>query len=183
MKIGFTGRDIDVSPLSNRITENLQVGSLIDKLQRYTDWPACHIVWIIEGQIFRHVLRIAHRDPTKVIDLYTNRTNHTSPLLIRAIKEKPPEWFPNQGMCICDFPGHGCCCTGRTDEHQHLWHSGCCAAGNCGHTCCEKNDLVTHCDQCDPSWQGWLCIHCGRIQNKTEWNRQRQRQPAVADQW
>ena len=97
----------------------------------------------------------------------TLRMTENHRFLISAIRHAPPCDFLPSGLssrsigCICDFPGHGCCHTGRADLAESpclpalqrgRWHhlgcrwcgeGGCCRTADCGHPCCEQLDLET----------------------------------------
>ena len=92
----------------------------------------------------------------------TLRMTENHRFLISAIRHSPPsDFLPPIGLCICDFPGHGCCHTGRTDLDESpclpalqggRWHhlgcrwcgeGGCCRTADCSHPCCEQLDLET----------------------------------------
>ena len=93
-------------------------------------------------------------------------------LPISVIRHSPPADFHSCGssasslLCICDFPGQGCCHTGRTDSvespclaalqrgHRQHWgcrwcgEKGCCRATNCGHPCCEAITILSDTSPC-----------------------------------
>ena len=149
---------------STRICNWDTVGTLISQLVREINWPASYIGFHIEDQAYTHENEFCKRDDTCLMELYNRRAEMQKPMIIRVVFKAPPEHFTTTGMCICDFPGHGCCHTGRTDLHgancNHWWslltdnfprwpdwkctrcgNNGCCQSGNCGHHCCETRAI------------------------------------------
>ena len=168
---------------STRIDDwsTLSIGRIMAKLAGDIEWPVSHLSFCIGGRIYKadtsrpaHTTaergRISDRDATPLLDLYiqhNSRDHQHMPLRIEVIRLRPPQDFREyeQGFCICDFPGQGCCHTGRTDDlHfscKHWWaqltdgfprwpawrctscgNNGCCQSGNCGHPCCEAAEAA-----------------------------------------
>ena len=161
-----------------RIHDNTDISWVIDAISRQIAWPLGYFKIVVGTRPFEYVHRLKDRDCTLLQDLreeclQEGTINSEDPLPITLVLHCPPETFDNN-MCICEFPGYGCCITGRSDNGGCAltvadgpsdddvkrkvrflkWrHEGCkrcgncgiCRSGNCGHACCEK--LVTRFDR------------------------------------
>ena len=108
-------------------------------------WPYPWVRFVVGAETFTHVnLRRSTRRLTDLMAAY----GEDGLLIITVIRLPPPRDFDNNpGFCTCDFPGVGCCVTGRRDvAHIHergcraCGINGCCRAGECGHACCGGGD-------------------------------------------
>ena len=158
-----TGMLIEMHSFSTRL-KHADVSWVIDAIGSTVDWPNRYLVFYINQRTFRYIHSIAYKDRTSLLDLHAEGLrqglleNGSSKLVISIEKEDPPEMFW-AGECICMFPGHGCCVTGRTDAlgehcaqslqwgeefHYGCWwcgNGGCCRSGNCGEGCCEAASI------------------------------------------
>ena len=138
-------------PLDTRITDNLDMGWLCAALSGATgvQWPYPWVRFVVGAETFTHVKEIPLRSTRRLTDLMA-AYGEDGLLIITVIRLPPPRDFDlNTGFCTCDFPGVGCCVTGRRDvAHIHeLWCRACgtgnnmsCRTGECGHACCGGGD-------------------------------------------
>ena len=153
----INGEEIDLY-----ITEHMDIASVFSAIADVVNWPVNYLSLVIGHRHFEYIHRIAWRDRTTLMALReeclannTIRRAEDAKLTIQVVSRGPPDMFWRG--CICDFPGHGCCITGRIDDlkpqcqqslqwgeesHWGCWwcgEDGCCRTGACGHACCELN--------------------------------------------
>ena len=157
-----TGRAIE-GRWCNKIYENTSVEWLLRLVAEELDWPPRYV----ELTIGQTIVGLARRGSERTLlkDYVSFNEEH---VLLQAIKCPRPEFFDDQGLCMCNFGG--CCrdcmvparfvCTG-------CGNNGCCQAGNCGHQCCEerkaRSEVRCPLAGCRPWWAQESESSCPRI--------------------
>ena len=149
----LSGGAVDMGMYDDRIHDDTDMHWVMKSVgnQLYNKWPLESLIFCVGDERFTYEPRVYCRPHVLLADLRQVRLtagtlNPDEPLIINVIPLPPPRTFTR--WCICDFEGHGCCITGRTDawEGDCANHSdGCrccgnnvlCRAGKCGHPCCE----------------------------------------------
>ena len=100
-----------------RIHENMDIAWVISAVADVVDWPVSYLSFVIGHRHFEYGW-----DRTTLLALRkeclangTMSRAEDAKLTIHVVGHGPPDMFWS-GDCICDFPGHGCCITGRTDD-------------------------------------------------------------------
>ena len=155
------GEVIALRDYSSRIVQETDISWDFRIAAELLDWPPGSLSIEVGGRRFKWCHRIALRDRTTLLELRVGCVRKgamepTDTLTLVVVPHDPPEKFEREEGCICDFRGHGCCVTGRTDgvsqcreqimqrgQEAHYgcrWcgEGGCCRSGNCGHPCCEE---------------------------------------------
>ena len=156
----LSGEMVPMGYYDDRIHENTDMGTIIEEVGKVMAYPIHGLVFQVGRHQFTHEKRIANRDRTLLRNLHAECVaggghHGDANLVINVTLVPPPEDLGALNTCICEYPGHGCCVTGRTDVFKELcgqlrrggeeWHYGCtrcgneaiCRNGNCGHLCCE----------------------------------------------
>ena len=149
-----TGEFLDMGFYDTRIHHNTTISWVIEAIGCIIKWPVAYCSFVIGLRCFKYAPQIRYHDQTLLQDLRRECLQHkiindADALPITLIIHPPPTNFGQHHalMCIWDFPGHGCCITGRSDDLHDLCvrhHDGCkccgncgiCRSGNCGHACC-----------------------------------------------
>ena len=160
------GKAIAERDYSSRIFDNTDISWVVDIAARELGWPRESLSIVVGERTFKWSRDSALRDRTKLKKLRDEGVKDgdmkaEDTLRVGVICHAPPEECGSEEggcSCICDFRGHGCCVTGRTDgvspcreqimqrgQEAHYgcrWcgEGGCCRSGNCGHPCCEEYD-------------------------------------------
>ena len=144
------------------IHDNTCISWVIEAIGRQIQWPPEYFSIAVGTRHFKYVHRLKDRDQSLLQDLrreclQQGIINGDAPLPITLVLPRPPETL-GRCLCICDFPGHGCCITGRSDDDRcaltiadgrsdddrsddnnglaigapELRHYGCKWCGNCG---------------------------------------------------
>ena len=164
----LNGQILDLEHYSCRIYSTTDIAWVFKAVHSVVVWPRTYITLVIGNTHFQYTpgpckeeLYLKNLYCTGVLE-GTLRMTENHRFLISAIRHSPPsDFLPPIGLCICDFPGHGCCHTGRTDLDESpclpalqggRWHhlgcrwcgeGGCCRTADCSHPCCEQLDLET----------------------------------------
>ena len=149
----LSGAAVQADSVDHRIHDNTDMDWVIDAFRSWISWPARSLSFQVGGRQFTYCHRTADRQHVLLVDLHhacltDGALNPDDNLIINVIAHQPPRVLP-RGLCICDYPGHGCCITGRTDE----WKGECanclflcrscgnqteCFTGECDHACCSS---------------------------------------------
>ena len=147
----LSGEAVKVDPFDDRIHDNTDMDWVIHAICSSISWPRRYLSFYVGKRQFTYIHRIADRQRVLLVDLrhacLTAGISNPADNLIINVVARPPPRILSPGVCICDFPGHGCCLTGRTDE----WKDECancafdcrscgkccvCRSGDCDHSCC-----------------------------------------------
>ena len=110
------GEQIKSRTYSNHIYENSDIATILRAVDHEINWPPTHILVVIKGIGYTHV-----DGHIRLIDVDRDRNvNDKSQLVIKVAILRPPDEFDMVGLCICSFPGYGCCVTGRKDDQGIL---------------------------------------------------------------
>ena len=163
----LNGQILDLEHYSCRIYSTTDIACVFKAVHSVVVWPRTYISLVIGNTHFQYTsgpckeeLYLKNLYYTGVLE-GTLRMTENHRFLISAIRHAPPCDFLPSGLssrsigCICDFPGHGCCHTGRTDLAEspclpalqsgwrHHWgcrwcgEGACCRRADCGHPCCD----------------------------------------------
>ena len=154
--IGQSGELVDMRPYDTRIHHNTTVSWVFEAIADRVAWPRQFCQIVIGLRCFTYAHRARDREHTLLQDLrrelVQQETLHGADVLpITLVRIPPPHTFGND-LCICDFPGYGCCIVGRSDALRDicafdLFHDrgciccgncACCRMGRCNHACCHE---------------------------------------------
>ena len=142
--------------LDDRICCNTDVSWAWEVACSAIDYPAGYLRLAAGEHVYRYAYRLSLRDRTLLQDLRLECVQQhvlesDADLPITVIFLPPPERF-GKGLCLCDFPGEGCCLRGTDACRAKVAHvppcfacgyNAGCRAGQCEHTCCPSHQEGT----------------------------------------
>ena len=153
----LSGEEVNLFPYDRRIHANTDMGFVIHAVLDSISWPAQYLTFYVGERQFTYVHRMKERQHVLLVDirqacLTSGTLSPDGDLIINIVRAQPPRSFQDMDvLCICDFPGHGCCRTGRTDELKDecfkceddcrsCGNCGICRSGECDHSCCHMGE-------------------------------------------